>query len=164
MRWEPKLQLSIWSSFNKEQLVWWISGSWFTCGKLARDIGRSYMLPSELFPHHSHDSSHFPSAVGIFQVSCCLRNWWTEYTSLASTSKQQSANGYHLPNHKVMLYDNNMLWPSWYCSSPNLLANWCAAISHDRSARCCHWQSGPGTKARGAKGAKGIITNITLGK
>lgn len=51
-------------------------------------------------------SSHFPSAVGIFQVSCCLRNWWTEYTSLASTSQQQPANGHHLPNHKVTLYGN----------------------------------------------------------
>lgn len=74
-------------------------------------------------------SSHFPLAVGIFQVSCFLRNWWTEYTRLASTSQQQPASGHHLPNHKVILYGNSILWPSRYCSSPNLLASWCAAMT-----------------------------------
>ena len=130
MRWVPKLQLSIGSSFNKEQLVWWISGSWSTRGKLAGDIGRSvFCCLMSFLDTTATSSSHFPSAVGIFQVSCCLRNWWTEYTSLASTSQQQPANGHHLPNHKVILYGNSILWPSRYCSSPNLLASWCAAMT-----------------------------------
>ena len=152
MRWVPKLQLSIGSSFNKEQLVWWISGSWSTRGKLAGDIGRSvFCCLMSFLDTTATSSSHFPSAVGIFQVSCCLRNWWTEYTSLASTSQQQPANGHHLPNHKVILYGNSILWPSRYCSSPNLLASWCAAMT-DRSARCCHWQSVPGHKGERGQG------------
>ena len=44
-------------------------------GKLAGDIGRSvFCCLMSFLDTTATSSSHFPSAIGIFQASCCLRN------------------------------------------------------------------------------------------